>query len=110
MTIGTPVVLTVFDDGYSVPIVKNSQRRRLHKAADEDDVSRLTNKPLSHLCSLSTVAHGSRVHGFPQIFRRSYPFHTYAVQAAVLCDTVRQVATVAMETTQLVLSQFNFLT
>jgi len=27
--------------------------------------------PLSHLCGLSTVARGSRVYGFPQVFRGS---------------------------------------
>ena len=35
--------------------------------------------PLSHLCGLSTVARGSRVYGFPQVFRGpGTSFFTYA--------------------------------
>jgi len=36
---------------------------------DNEDMAFSAVIPLSHLCGLSTVARGSRVYGFPQVFR-----------------------------------------
>ena len=44
--------------------------------------------PLSHLCGLSTVARGSRVYGFPQVFRgseTSFCMHGDLAVPAVWC-------------------------